>query len=90
MSEQNQMPKKLEQKDYSIVTCQKLKGNRSGKELFKQLYSREGNKKEVQALVNRINENRGNPGADFIGFCVEKMPELHNVTLADFFNIKPS
>lgn len=88
MSETKQMPKKSEHKHYSIIACQKVKGDRSGKELFKQLYGREGEAKEVQALVNRINENRGNPGADFIGFCVEKMPELHNVTLAEFFNIK--
>jgi hypothetical protein len=33
-------------------------------------------------------ENRGNPGADFIGFCVEKMPELHYVTLAGFFDLE--
>lgn len=88
MSESEQMPKKSENKHYSEIACKKLKGKRSGKELFKKLYGREGEAKEVQALVNRINASRGNPGADFIGFCVEKMPELHNVTLAEFFNIK--
>lgn len=87
MSEANHMPKKTEHKHYSIAACQNIKGESTGKELFKILHGREGEAKEVQALVNRINENRGNPGADFIGFCVEKMPELHDITLAEFFNI---
>lgn len=88
MTDHKNMPKKSEHKHYSIIACQKIKGGLKGKELFKKLYGRDGDTKEVQALVNRINESRGNPGADFIGYCVEQMPELRDITLAEFFDIK--
>lgn len=84
----NKVPKKTEPKKYAAKACKMIKRDRKGAALFRRIYKREGSQKEVQTLMNRINENRGNPGADFIGLCVEALPELQDMTLAEFFGIK--
>jgi hypothetical protein len=57
--------------------------------LFAKVYGRDGSKQEVQAFINRLNPNRANPGQDIAGKIVEVRPELHDMTLAEFFDIKP-
>lgn len=53
--------------------------------LFVLLYEREPVGSEVQTLRNRL--NRGNPGADFLGLCVSKMPPLQQRKMAEFFGL---
>lgn len=53
--------------------------------LFVLLYEREPVGSEVQTLRNRL--NRGNPGADFLGLCVSKMPPLKQRQMAEFFGL---
>ncbi|GEA12696.1 hypothetical protein [Alteromonas sp. KUL49] len=84
----NKVPKKTEQKKYAVRACEMIKRDRKGAALFRLVYKREGSQKEVQTFMNRINKNRANPGADFIGLCVEALPELQDMTMAEFFGIK--
>lgn len=88
MQEQSTVPKKKEPHHHSVAACESLKGNYSGKELFRAVYGREGTASEVQTLVNRLNPNRSNPGADIIGELTEKLPHLKSMTLSEFFKIK--
>ncbi|MFR9719068.1 hypothetical protein ACL00X_06905 [Aeromonas diversa] len=53
--------------------------------LFVLLYEREPVGSEVQTLRNRL--NRGNPGADFLGLCVSKMPPLQQRQMSEFFGL---
>lgn len=87
MPETTAVPKKTEPKKYASKACMMIKRDRKGKALFRLIYGREGTTVEVNTLMNRINEKRSNPGADFIGLCVENLPELQNMTLAEFFGI---
>ena len=87
MSVSAPVPKKTEPKKYASHACMMIKRDRKGKALFRLIYGREGTTVEVNTLMNRINEKRSNPGADFIGLCVESLPELQNMTMAEFFGI---
>ena len=53
--------------------------------LFVLLYGRPPEGNEEQTLRNRL--NRGNPGSDFIGLCVSKMPPLQTMAMADFYDL---
>lgn len=53
--------------------------------LFVLLYERSPEGNEEQTLRNRL--NRGNPGSDFIGLCVSKMPPLQTMAMADFYGL---
>ncbi|OUL59278.1 hypothetical protein [Pseudoalteromonas ulvae] len=90
MIEQSSVPVKKEPNRYSAIVCQQLKGKIKGKDLFAKVYGREGTPSEVQTFVNRLNPNRSNPGADIIGELVERLPHLHDVTLAEFFGLDKS
>ena len=43
----------------------------------------------MQAFINRPNPKRANPGQDITGKIVEVRPELYDMVLAEFFDIKP-
>jgi len=57
----------------------------SPRELYVALYGAEPSRQELQAFRNRLNPARSNPGADFLGRCVESVPELRSMTLSEFF-----
>lgn len=88
MTKKKTVPKKLEEHHHAVQGLKSIKGGFKGAQLFKYLYGREGNKKEVQTLLNRLNSKRANPGLDILGEFVEKLPHLHDMTLGDFFNLK--
>lgn len=54
-------------------------------DLYELLYGETGTPNQVQTLRNRL--NRGGTSSSFIGLCVEKIPELREVSLSDFFNV---
>jgi hypothetical protein len=86
------MPRKKEDfgKHFIEHACQQIKSIDKAKALYLKVYGVEGNKDEVQAFINRLNANRANPGLDFVGWLVERLPELQEQTLGDFFGIKKS
>lgn len=88
MTKTNTVPKKTEQKKYASHACKMIKRDRKGSALYRMVYGREGTKSEVNALMNRLNEKRANPGADFMGLCVEALPELRKMTLEEFYGIE--
>lgn len=88
MDKQKPVPKKKEQSKYSVIVCETLKGDFKGKELYKLVHGKEGTPSEVQTFINRLNPKRANPGADIIGEIVAHMPNLQEMTLGEFFQIK--
>ncbi|MBO9492191.1 hypothetical protein J7384_17655 [Endozoicomonas sp. G2_1] len=88
MKPDTQVPKKKEANHHSKAACKSIKGQLKGKELFRLVYGREGSDDEVQGLLNRLNHKRANPGVDFVGELVVKLPHLHDMTLAEFFGIE--
>lgn len=85
------MPKKIEEAHHFIeAVTLNIKSTIEFKDLYFKMHGVKGSKAEVQQLANRLNANRSNPGADFIGLCVEQIPELHNMTIAEFFGIDSS
>lgn len=59
----------------------------SPRDLYVALYEAEPSRQELQAFRNRLNPSRGNPGADFIGLCADRVPALRGMTLGEFFGI---
>ncbi|WP_063382189.1 hypothetical protein [Pseudoalteromonas luteoviolacea] len=84
------MPRKKEDlgKHFIEHACHKIKDIAKAKELYKKVYGVEGSESEVQTFINRLNANRSNPGLDYIGWLVERLPELQEQTLGEFFGIK--
>lgn len=72
---------------YIMSATESLKSVASPRELYNALYGNDPSIIELQRFRNRINGRRSNPGADLLGQCVEVLPELHNMTLAEFFGI---
>lgn len=58
------------------------------RQLYVALHGCEPTRQELQRFINRLNPARANPGADVLGLCVEHLPALHTMTLAEFFGIK--
>lgn len=82
------MVKKKEPNTFSVRACETLKSGITGAELYRRIYGKDGTKKDIQVLINRLNPNRSNPGQDITGRIIEVRPELHDMTLADFFGIE--
>ena len=66
----------------------KIKTEIKTKDLYFKLYGVHGSKNQIQALSNRLNINRSNPGIDLIVLCIKNLPNLHDLTLSDFFKIE--
>ncbi|MCG7551587.1 hypothetical protein [Pseudoalteromonas sp. Of7M-16] len=83
------MPRKKENfgKHFIEHACKQIKDIGKAKELYRKVYGVEGTENEVQTFINRLNANRANPGLDFIGWLVERLPELQEMTLGEFFGI---
>lgn len=85
------MPRRLPDGDrYIAAAARAIRGGRSWAELYQELHGVPPEGLQAQQLNNRLNPSRSNPGADMLGFCVERLPELHNMTLGDFFGITGS
>ncbi|MDI4653149.1 MAG: hypothetical protein ACPGTQ_11185 [Colwellia sp.] len=84
------MPRKKEDfgKHFIERACQQIKEIGKAKELYRKVYGMDGTDSEVQAFINRLNANRANPGLDYIGWLVERLPELQEKTLGEFFGIQ--
>lgn len=84
------VPKKQAEygKHYIEHACQQVKDIAKAKELYLKVYGVEGSPSEVQGFINRLNANRANPGLDFVGWLVERLPELQDKTLAEFFGVQ--
>lgn len=84
------MPRKKEEfgKHFIESACKQIKDIAKAKELYKKVHGVEGSANDVQAFINRLNANRANPGLDYIGWLVERLPELQEQTLGEFFGIK--
>lgn len=76
---------------YKHAVTQKLKkaceGSIGYKELYRKIHGIEPTKLELIRFKNRFYPNRSNPNSEFIGFCIEHLPSLQNVTLSEFFDI---
>jgi len=77
----------LKQKHINAVTTN-IKEAMDVKDLYFLIYGKEPEKNELQTFTNRLNPARSNPGTEFLGLCIEHIPELHNMTLAQFFGIE--
>lgn len=69
----------------ALASLRKAIGTR---ELYLALHGTEPGRQDLQALRNRLNPARSNPGADFLGLCAERVPGLGDMTLAEFFGIE--
>lgn len=82
------MPKKLEASDqYKQAAMAAIKNAMPLRQLYTSIHGQEPTRAELQRLANRLNAARSNPGTDMLGLCVQHIPELHNVTLKEFFGI---
>lgn len=72
---------------YIAAAVRAIRGERTWPELYQVLHGTEPEGLQAQQLNNRLNPTRSNPGADMLGFCVERLPELHDMTLREFFGI---
>ncbi len=57
------------------------------RELYIAIHGHQPSKVELQRFINRLNPARSNPGTDMLGLCVQNLPELHDMTLKEFFGI---
>lgn len=82
------MPKKTETgEQYILAATQAIKGAGALRDLYVAIHEAEPSRQELQRFANRLNPSRSNPSADMLGLCVEKLPALHDMTVADFFGI---
>lgn len=83
------MPKPLaNEKRYISAATTKIKNSGSLRELFFKIHKYEPTREELQQLRNRLNPKRSNPGTDLLGLCIENLPQLHHMTLKEFFDIE--
>lgn len=72
---------------YIEAATRAIRGDRTWGELYRALHGADPQGLQAQLLNNRLNPSRSNPSADMLGFCVERLPELHHMTLGEFFGI---
>jgi hypothetical protein len=85
------MPKKIERGDkYIEAAVEAIKGAGSLRELYIAIHDEDPSRLELQRFANRLNSARSNPGTDMLGLCIEHLPQLHEMTLGEFFGIKKS
>lgn len=65
----------------------KIKSTIPVRDLYSVLNGREGTRVELQILRNRLSHKRGSLTIGFLADCVEKVPEMQGMTLAEFFGI---
>lgn len=85
------MPKKpiTEQgQKYIEASVAAIKAAASLRDLYMAIYGHDPSRLELQQFRNRLNPTRSNPGADLLGLCIEHLPELHEMTLREFFRIR--
>ncbi|WP_459782162.1 hypothetical protein [Photobacterium sp. R1] len=81
------MAKENDGQRYIVSATNAIKAQGPIKELYRAIYKVEGSKTEVQRLTNRLNPERSNPGADFLGLVIAHLPELHEMSVAEFFGL---
>lgn len=82
------MPKKTETGvQYIQAATTAIKRAGSLRALYRAIHGREPDRQELQRFANRLNPARANPGADLLGLCVQHLPALQQITLAEFFGI---
>lgn len=57
------------------------------RELYIALYDTEPDRQALQQFRNRLNANRSNPGAGMLGRCLAQLPQLHDMTVKEFFGL---
>lgn len=73
---------------YKQAAMNKIKEAIAPRDLFVRIYGRDPDRGELQQFRNRLNPNRSNLSMDMLGICIENIPELQNVTLAELFGLK--
>ncbi|WP_286241191.1 hypothetical protein [Neptuniibacter halophilus] len=82
------MPKKTEEGDqYKKAATEAIKNAIPLRQLYIAIHGQEPTRQDLQRFSNRLNPARSNPGADMLGLCVEHIPELHQLTLKEFFGL---
>lgn len=83
------MPKPIvDDRKYISAATAEIKRVGPLRELFIKIYKKEPTRDELQKFRNRLNPTRSNPGADMLGLCIENLPQLHHMTLKEFFKIE--
>lgn len=83
------MPKKIEAgEQYIGAATEAIKRAGPLRQLYVAIHGQEPSRLDLQRFANRLNAARSNPGADMLGICIEHLPALHDMTLAEFFGIK--
>lgn len=77
----------VEDRKYISAATAKIKSVRPLRELFIKIYNKDPTRQELQQFANRLNPARSNPGTEMLGLCLENLPELHQMTLKEFFDI---
>jgi len=84
------MPKKIEAGDrYRLEAMTKIQESSDTRALYIAIHGGDPapTRDDLQRFRNRLNPARSNPGLDMVGLCIQHLPELQNMTLADFFGI---
>lgn len=82
------MATKLEGEDkYIKAALDAIKGATSLRDLYVAIHGVDPSRQEFQRFSNRLNPARSNPGADMLGLCIEHLPQLHNMSVGEFFGI---
>lgn len=74
-------------KYFAHAVLDAIKSTVTARELYVRLHGCEPTRQELQQLVNRLNPARSNPSAEALGEWLSVIPELHSVTLGDFFKM---
>lgn len=74
-------------RQYVIAVTEAIKQHTTMRKLYVSIHGSEPDTNELQRFSNRLNPTRSNPSADMLGLCVANIPELHEMTLREFFGI---
>jgi len=94
MIDKKLMPKKKEiDRSHIEAGLNKLvslkKPGESDRDVFRKVMKREPeSQSELNSFSNRLKVYRGNPSIDFIGKFAEAYPEIRDMTIGEFLNIK--
>lgn len=80
-------PRTEREQHYILSATNKIKSVALPRDIYIALYGSDPTILQLQMFRNRINGYRSNPSAALLGRCVEALPELHDVTLSEFFGI---
>ena len=84
------MDRNMDDKRFAEAALAAIRKVVSPRDLYVALYGVEPGRQELQAFRNRLNPARSNPGADFLGRCVDSVPALRSMTLSEFFGVPPA